>query len=381
MNADLRCRWHDEYPCEFKAELKTPIKEFNGRHYCTFHMPIDSPLRRPWTGEQFRTAVADNQVDLRGVQFLPGQLTFPSYRGRQWDLSGCSFPRGAATNLNGLGFKFDRCVFGDPTRENDPRVLKFAFTWDNDCSVHLTGSTAHCRIEMNTSENAPTGCSWSLADSTFFHQVNFRDMKFSESLSLDRATFHDLTDFEGAEFPQLTTARGLRFLGKAISPEAEGSFRAARVSFGDQRNRELEGRFYAYEKRCHRLSLVGWRSLVPRILSTLYHWTAQYGQSYGFALLWFFGVQLLFALTYSLMAGRFQIPGPVDGAVWTFTLAQVAKPFELLSARPPLSSAYGQVVGTDPSGWWIVATVAHSVASLILLALAVLAIRWRFKRE
>ncbi len=96
---------------------------------------------------------------------------------------------------------------------------------------------------------------------------------------------------------------------------------------------------------------------------------------------WLLLVQVVFGVGYSVASDRWKLGGEVDDTVVIFTLSQIAKPFELLSARAPDSSAYTALIPADASLWWTVATFTHSVLSIVLIALFILAVRWRFRRE
>jgi hypothetical protein len=109
--------------------------------------------------------------------------------------------------------------------------------------------------------------------------------------------------------------------------------------------------------------------------------TAEYGQSYGRALFCFCAVQLVFAVGYAIASGRLQIPGAIDGKVIGFTFAQVVKPFELFSNRDVSESSVFEIVPVCSRSWWMFWTALHSVASLVLATLFLLALRWRFRRE
>ncbi len=183
--------------------------------------------------------------------------------------------------------------------------------------------------------------------------------------------------------PQDSNFRGLILRRKtAFGDGAEARYRAIRNLFHASRDREQEGTFYKYEKRALRKSLPLGKptSWIPRFVSACYDWLAGYGQSFERAFLWFFGVQILFALLYSIMSDRFALFGKIDSQVIAFTLAQIVKPFELLSARPAENWPYKGVY-TGGSGLWTAVTIADTVLSLTLVALFLLALRWRFRRD
>lgn len=168
-----------------------------------------------------------------------------------------------------------------------------------------------------------------------------------------------------------------------MTPDAEGSYRSARLVFAVHKNRELEGVFYACEKRCHRRSLSPKhvRDWLPRALSALYDITSGYGHSYGKALASFLAIQLCFGIGYSVASKRFEVSTEIDWNIVLFTLVQVARPFELLSVRSHDATLFGVVNLSKASPWWGIASFVHSTASLALLALFLLALRWRFRRD
>jgi len=183
------------------------------------------------------------------------------------------------------------------------------------------------------------------------------------------------------KIPQQTTFTSAVFLPETLIPDNEGAYRRIRNQFAANRARDLEGLFYRYEKICHRRSLPWRTKWFARGLSYLYDLTAKYGYSFESAFVAIVIVQIAFGFGYSIASGRFGVPGQLDGTVAVFTLSQVVKPFELFSAKDSLSPVYQMVAGTDPSAWWTFSALAHSLISITLVALFILALRWRFRRE
>ena len=154
------------------------------------------------------------------------------------------------------------------------------------------------------------------------------------------------------------------------------------ILFSENRARESEGILYAAEKRCHRRGLRGWRNLLPLVLSWLYDKSAEYGHSYGRALAAFLIFQFVAVFGYAALSDRLHLLyGAYDGRVFAFTVAQLLKPFELYAPEQPDPSAAFQIVPNPPDGWWLALTTMHSLVSFALLALFLLALRWRFRRD
>ncbi len=183
-------------------------------------------------------------------------------------------------------------------------------------------------------------------------------------------------------YPQDIRFARLRLLPSAYRPGSEAAYRAIRNKFHANRDREQEGLFYMFEKRAKRkaMPLTQVASWLPRSVSACYDWFAGYGQSYERALAVFVGVQVAFGLIYSWLSGRFVLGGTLDSRVAAFTFAQLVKPFELLSGREAKGWPFDGVY-TGGSGVWTVVTGFHAVLSVTLITLALLALRWRFRRD
>jgi hypothetical protein len=178
-------------------------------------------------------------------------------------------------------------------------------------------------------------------------------------------------------------AQGANYSPTADAGEDEARNRHLRVLFGRNHARDMEGHFYAHEKRCQRKALPrGPSHWASRSFSALYDWSAVYGQSYERAFLVFIGLQVFFGFIYSWMVhGRWIWLGTFDWRMASLTLAQLARPFELFSLRGAPQQWPLESIPTEQLWMWAMVTGAHSVLSFIALALLLLALRWRFKRE
>ncbi|MGB9331335.1 MAG: hypothetical protein WCB10_11240 [Steroidobacteraceae bacterium] len=217
-----------------------------------------------------------------------------------------------------------------------------------------------------------------LTRSRFGAASRFNRIERVKRLSFTDCRFAQAPTFGGSpNLPPRTEFKGATF---DLRAEDESAFRGIRNFFAAQRARDWEGLFYAYEKRCHRLGLRRPREWIPRSLSFLYDKASEYGYSYGRALMWFCIVQLGFLVIYAALAGELAPGGDFDGRLVAFTFAQVVKPFELFSSRVASEGAYAIVPG-GADGLWLFLTALQSVLSISLIALFLLALRWRFRRE
>jgi hypothetical protein len=166
-----------------------------------------------------------------------------------------------------------------------------------------------------------------------------------------------------------------------VEPDNEPGFRAIRNLYGDHKARDLEGIFYAYEKRCQRTSMMGWHEQPARLVSKLYDILSAYGASYERAFLWLAALQVTFYITYAAMSKRLTgLSSAFDADVLAFTFAQLLKPFELFSSSPSFKGVY-TVVDQLHLGLWRSLTLVQSLLSIALIALLLIAVRWRFRRE
>lgn len=364
----MPCQWSPSSACQFIDHTNAMI-DFEGRDYCSFHLPLDSERKEDSAVfvNRFRALVTAHVTDLRGVVF-PGTLgPAPTARYDVYEDS----------NLQG-------CIYG-------PEVTLCV----NNCHVDAANSTFTGAIDFLVNASSIT-----CPNSTFLGDATFNVISTSGELDLSFSTFRAACrvaqidglrrlDFAGCTFaaaptfgakeiPQRTSFRDARFTPCA---EDESAYRVIRNFFAVHRARDAEGRFYALEKRCHRLSMTSPREWLPRAVSLAYDLTSEYGYSYGRALISFGIVQAAFCILYAALSGRLDnIGGRYDNRVVAFTFAQVVKPFDLFSSKASFDGFYS-IVPENGTGWWLLLTAVQSVLSIATVALFLLALRWRFRRE
>lgn len=341
-------------------------QEHDGRYYCPVHAPMaaSNKLTTDQFVELLRTSSGATHIeDWTNSVFPPLQRGQYLFQGNV-DLSGSTFAGGVAVGIQGRA-TFDRSTFHGTanliSHASQPFFVREC-RFKGDVSLDLS----------ETKEIDCSGCHFDAAvrvnTNNAGYRLLFRDCSFAKvpRFSVSGSTkISQSVDFTGA-----------RFLATAFGPADEGMFREIRNAFHTNRDREHEGMFYALEKRAHRLNLPLPSRWMARSLSAVYDWTSAYGQSFERALVAFVLVQILFAAIYSGIAGGFG--GTFDECVARFTLAQVVKPFEVLSLRQSGAS----VCGSQLDGFAVaVLALVHSVLSLATVALFLLAVRWRFRRE
>ncbi|HEY0683006.1 MAG TPA: hypothetical protein VGD45_11800 [Steroidobacter sp.] len=375
------CQWHDAIPCQFDpSELAeaSDIVLWQGRAYCQLHLPLlAGALKRGFSDTacgHIKTA-----LNLRGVQFPPRQYNLNT-KNVDTDLRECAFAADVALSLGSSKFDMSGSTFGSSARPPQGRIT---LSLADHATVQLDGARVFTSLEIQCQQGSHHARNWSMQRVAFWGELLLKDVKFTGSLDFSGARFYAPVRFDNTKMPQQTRGDRLHFAKSALTPDAEGNYRSARLVFADHKNRELEGVFYACEKRCHRQSLSPrhLRNWLPLSLSNLYDLTSGYGHSYGKALTAFLVIQVLFGLGYSVASERFELAPATDWNVVLFTLAQVAKPFDLLSARSYDTTLFGVVNLSEASPWWGIAAFIHSTISLALIALFLLAVRWRFRRD
>jgi hypothetical protein len=378
----VTCQWHDSVPCQFDPHAlaeAADIVTWEGRNYCQLHLPLAAGELKKGFSDTL-CAHLKNAANLRGVQFPPRQYNLTTKNDVDTDLRHCAFAAHVILSIGSSRFDLSGSTFGSGTH---PRHGRVTISLADHASARLDGARVFTDLEIEGHGGSHHARNWSMQRVAFWGELLLKDVNFRGSLDFSDARFHAPIRFDNTKMPQQTRGDRLHFDKAALTADAEGSYRSARIVFAEHKNRELEGTFYACEKRCHRRSLSARhvRNWVPRMLSALYDYTSGYGHSYGKALAWLVATQFVFGFGYSIASGRFEPVPVVDSNVVLFTLAQVAKPFELLSARAYDASQFGVVNLSKASPLWGIAAFVHTMTSIALLALFLLALRWRFRRD
>jgi hypothetical protein len=117
------------------------------------------------------------------------------------------------------------------------------------------------------------------------------------------------------------------------------------------------------------------------LFSVAYDAISSYGRSYELALAWFIGVQVSFGLWYAWESDRLGFSSGPDWQVIAFTLGQAARPFDLFTGSGRATAWPAAGIVPDPPDVWAFVAAFHGLASVTTLALMLLALRWRFRRE
>lgn len=367
----MPCQWSPTRACQFLA-FTNELFDRDGRQYCWLHLPLGAGKRDGTTFQRhFDAFLKDRYTDFSGVAFpADSDGTRYDFRGDQkFEFIGCEF----APNIT---IVFNQETYGDfsNSRFRGASTIMALATYR---SLVCHGVRFDGAFTLEAGDNRGDA---SFTDSRFLQAPRFNRIEGVALLNLTAC------DFRRAPTFGQSTALPLRiyFFDAKFHPqwEDEGAFRRIRNLFAAQRARDSEGKFYALEKRCHRLGLRAPREWVPRAISAAYDLSSEYGYSYGRALFWFCAVQVIFGVVYAWLSGdiNFSREAEYDGRIAAFTFAQIVKPFELFGSRAALEGAYS-ILPQSNRGLWMFLTAAQTIVSLSLVALFLIALRWRFRRE
>lgn len=371
------CNWRDGVTCQFAGVAgigENLVSEWQGRHYCRAHLPLAAGVKDHLWMKAFSTSCTVAQ--------------FTRFEGVQWP--GGRPQERAAYRLGGIAPNLRHCVIGQHTtisvNTQDADLSDSEFSDDNELNqvrggFRCLGSVFRGRMRIHPD----AGARIDFTGTEFMADAEFVYVNAVRTLTLDRCKFHRAPNFILSDahrrLPQDCTFIKASFEKTAQRAGDEPIYRDIRNLFHQNRAREWEGFFYALEKRCHRLSIPKWppNHWIARFLSKMYDLSSAYGQSYERALLAFLTVQVVFGIGYWIATGQADLRGEFDPRLVAFTASQALKPFELLSARNPDNWFYGLIPADR--GWWVFCASLQSALSLTLVALFLLAVRWRFRRE
>jgi len=331
------------------------------------------------SGASFNGVIFSGAAAFNGATFSDdasfSAATYSSYS----SFDGVTFSRGAAFNgatfSGNAGFAnatfsgftyFAGAVFsGHATFDS---AFFGSLTWFNGDG---TGSPSEFnRISFGPSDKRP--CRFKeVADFSNRHfqdAANFRQVVFARAPLFHGSRLHQGTDFTGAQFDDR-------------SGDVAPAYRTLKLAMAEMRARDEEGMFAAREQKCRRKRTD--TSGFVKALSYVYDRASGYGQHAGRPILWLAGVILgffhLYLFGFAPSPSRtFDFEPAMLGEVFRFTLRQIIDPFSAFQKTEDyvLTHAFND----PPLGLALLASV-QSMLSLALIALFLLALRWRFRRD
>lgn len=220
----------------------------------------------------------------------------------------------------------------------------------------------------------------SFAETRFYGKATFTNRVFYGKTIFTDCVFHVAPEFHGCKLHQDTNFPSEKGFLDTGSPEAAKAYRTLCLSMADFKARQEEAMFYALEQKSLRPTM----KRVDKFLSCLYWITTNYGQSTGKAIISFIILNCLFLGLYAtLMSPTINFhPYDIDLHILfdatKFTFQQIVKPFNVLTDFNLIHKIH--VTYIKKGIFFLLATI-QSIASLGVVALILLTIRWRFKRE
>lgn len=230
--------------------------------------------------------------------------------------------------------------------------------------------------DFSGSENLPSVGLLEFGRTVFRGNANFNTRKFANGAHFHRCTFHKPPTFFACTFHQDITFPHTGNFKDTSSASAVAAYRTLKQGMEGLRARREEGTFYALEQRSQRQQ-AGTLRWPERAMSWLYGSVSDYGQNFSRPV-WLFGlVGVIFAAVYAAFITGVCAPCKPDWwAIW-----RAAKWSVEFSVNP--FSVWRKEPVADVAHWGILQLVAtfQSLAALTLIALFLLALRWRFKRD
>ena len=349
--------------------------QFNAENteFCIFHLPLEN--KKEWSNDK-------KNIFYRAYELT--RRTYNNFTGTQFvkavqPSNNVTFPYSIGLNRNPpQNAYFNHCDF-----ENETKISG----WGKSENIPLTHSTfhgttifegdfynldlSHCNFSGPTYFTSGRTISNSTFNyATFEGIAYFSGNTFCGTTSFTNTTFKTKANFDDCRFGQDTDFTFTKFENSSISPETEASFRTIRKAMSENRNHQFEGKFYALEQKCNRQRFSFWNPI--KTFSCLYDWLSEYGTNPGRAGLFLLGIQLPFYAIYSKLLCN-QALKPLS-----FTFAQVFKPFDIFSYKSMSYQPIEKAVQHSPSLPYI--SAFHSILTISIFAIFLLALRWRFRK-
>ena len=290
------------------------------------------------------------------------------------------------------GLSFEWATFGDGIKFGHVRFGKRANFKGAMFGDNIVFDDSHFGGQVNFSARTPDPTPH--LERTRFLRIGFRGVCFKDVVTFGNRKFESFTDFSNAVFGvapdfhgcslhQATFFTGAKFLDRTdgeVEIDAASAYRTLKLAMEEKRARTEQARFFALEQKALRASgqIKGWNWL----FSWLYEKTAEYGQSFIRPLVCLLFASAVFLPLYlwidASCVGVDQIVCPNGTRVpdigdnLNYTFQQLFLPFEPFRERAS---------GNDIPFAKAILAGFHSVLNFTFLALFLLALRWRFKRD
>jgi uncharacterized protein YjbI with pentapeptide repeats len=224
-----------------------------------------------------------------------------------------------------------------------------------------------------------------------FRKSNFSEIKFTNRKFLSKTNFSDCVfnkppQFHGCALHQHTIfTMNQKLFRDTSNNEAVSAYRVLRLAMENLKARREEAMFYSLEQESLKNSKQ--MKFTDLLVSYCYKWFSNYGQSISRPLIWLLGTIVVACLLYGLfLTPSLHIHAPIDWSLIKkiirnsshISILEIIKPFTVdSSADYPFLQ---EVLNRYPTGARII-IIFQSLLSITYIALTLLAIRWKFKRD
>ena len=264
---------------------------------------------------------------------------------------------------------FYNCEFYD-----DVDFLNSSLEYDNSFhNVIFHGNT--CFATMSEANSDKEFGEIDFRSSEFGH-VEFTNRKFLDKTDFTDCTFKKAPLFHGCTFHQFTIFPERERFKDTSSDYAVSAYRTLALAMSNIKARNEEGMFYSlYQESLKNSKKI---KSVDLFVSTCYKIFSNYGQSIarpiGFLFLTFLTSWIIYCIRLSpIVSLNKKIDWGIAAKSLHIAFLQIVKPFSIMSVLKQYSLQSDGIVT-------LVSNI-QSLLSLIFIALLVLAIRWKFKRD
>lgn len=429
-----------ESPCQF-PQKELPLKHFKGKNYCLFHLPkeyydqlkIDSHDEYTETCQTFDKELKNllklqketkNLLNLNGVVFpIAIELTSQIFEYQiifykaeflcRVTFDGSSFKQilncsraifHQHVDFCGVNFfstvffastefhqtvQFSRygdqkTVFHDRAQFEHSTFLRYLFFDDVKFKgkLSLDGGPSGNKIEHSI-ENT-TFPTITFKSSVFEDNVSFNNRTFLNSTNFSLCQFHKAPTFHNCKLHQDTNFNGAKF-HDIKSPHSSRAYRSLRLKLGEMKSRFEEGYFYSLEQKA--IQNEAETTFFFKILSKLYLFCSEYGKNTTRPFILMAGLFLSFTFGYYALFMTISPTSPKDPSAlfqsFGFSIEQLVSPFRIwrITDTPEWITNFFQIELSSNQLLLLKLTCTfQTIALSTLLALGILAIRWRFKR-
>jgi len=221
--------------------------------------------------------------------------------------------------------------------------------------------------------------------STFHSTATFNNRQFQDKTDFSDCIFYSAPSFHNCELHQDTNFQGSKYLDTKSRNSAR-AYRTLRLKLGAMKSRFEEGYFYS----CEHKSIVNDPDTPTffKTLSIMYAFISDYGKNTTRPFILLLLMVIIFSFVYNIMLfcmseGTQGLPPFMNVESISFSIQQIVTPFSVwkLIGPPPWIAEINHLTLTNHNFLFVklICTLQTIICSG-LIALGLLAIRWRFKR-